>query len=225
MRPFPGALRSAVLIRRYKRFLADVQWPDGSTDTVHVANPGAMTGLAEPGSPILLSKSEDPRRKLPFSWELVRVGRTWACVNTAVANRVVRHWLNSGRLPGIGGAIRAEPRWNDVRFDFRVGDDLWIEVKSVTLAHGRIGAFPDAVTERGRRHLEELAAMRAARRMLLFFVARGDVDVVRPAEEVDPRYAEALRAAVDAGVEVRAFGARFDRRGAHARGELEVRLH
>jgi len=210
-----------VLIRRYKRFLADVRFPDGAVRTVHVANPGAMTGLAEPGARVLLSRSENPRRKLEWSWELVRAGRTWVCVNTAVANRVVRHWLESGRLDLGPGAIGTEPRVGDGRFDFRVGD-AYVEVKSVTLADGR---FPDAVTARGRRHAERLAAMRGVRRVLLFFVARGDVDRVRPADDVDPAYGAALRAAAAAGVEVRAFGARFDRRGAHWRGELEVRLH
>jgi len=220
LRPFPVPLRDAVLIRRYKRFLADVRWPDGSEATVHVANPGAMTGLAEPGAKVLLSKAESPGRKLPWSWELVRAGRVWACVDTAVANRVVRHWLESGRLDMGPGEIAAEPRIGDSRFDFRVGSTV-VEVKSVTLADGR---FPDAVTRRGRRHVERLAAM-PGRRVLLFFAARGDVDVVRPAEDVDPDYAAALRRAAEAGVEVRAVGARFDRRGAHWRGELEVRLH
>ena len=97
LRPFPFPLRDAVLIRRYKRFLADVRMDDGRTETVHVANTGAMTGLDRPGARVLLSRGENPRRKLKWSWELVRVGRTWACVNTAVANRVVRHWLESGR--------------------------------------------------------------------------------------------------------------------------------
>ena len=210
-------------MRRYKRFLADVRFRDGSLRTVHVANPGAMTGLCRPGASVLLSKSENRRRKLEWSWELVRVGRSWACVNTAVANRVVRHWLETGRLYPDTGDLRAEPRHEDSRFDFLLGDGTLIEVKSVTLAEGRIAAFPDAVTERGRRHLERLAALRDVRRVLLYFVARGDVEVVRPAEEIDPAYAAALRDAVAAGVEVRAIGARFDRRGAHWRGDLEVR--
>jgi len=152
------------------------------------------------------------------------VGRRWVCVNTAIANRVVGYWLRSGRLYPDSGLVRAEPRWGDSRFDFAVGDDLLIEVKSVTLTIDGMGAFPDAVTERGRRHVERLAAIRDRRRVLLFFVARGDVRVVRPAAEVDPAYAEALRLAAAAGVEVRAIGARFDRRGAHWNGNLEVRL-
>ena len=198
--------------------------PNGDLRTVHVANTGAMTGLADPGSPVLISDSGNPARKLRFSWELVRCGRTWACVNTAVANRVVAWWLRSGRLYSGQGAIRAEPRHGSTRFDFLVGDDLWIEVKTVTLAEGRVGRFPDARSERAARHARELAAM-PGRRVLLFFVARADVDEVHPAWDIDPDYAKALCDAVGAGVEVRAVGARFDRRGAHWRGDLAVRLH
>lgn len=213
------------MIRRYKRFLADVQTPDGESRTIHVANPGAMTGLAEPGARILMSRSENPRRKLPWSWELVQCGRTWACVNTAVANRVVGSWLRSGRIFPDQGSIRAEPRRNNTRFDFLVGKDLWIEVKSVTLARDGVGYFPDSVSKRATRHLRELAEMSSARRVLLYFVARADVHEVRPAEDIDPAYAEALRDAADSGVEIRAVGARFDRRGAHWRSELAVQLH
>lgn len=217
-------LADAVLLRRYKRFLADVRLPDSSVRTVHLANPGAMTGCAIPGSRVLLSDSGNPRRKLKWSWELVKVGRCWVCVNTAVANRVVRHWLESGRLYAGSGVVRPEPRWEDSRFDFALGDETLIEVKSVTLAQEGIGAFPDTVTERGRRHLDRLASIRGRRRVLLYFVARGDVGVVRPADEIDPAYGAALRRAAEAGVEIRAVGARFDRRGAHWNGELEVRL-
>jgi len=224
LRAFPLPLEDAVLIRRYKRFLADVRLSDGSVRTVHVANPGAMTGCAISGSRVLLSDSRDDRRKLRWSWELVKVGRCWVCVNTAVANRVVAHWLNSGRLYPGAGAVRREPRSGDSRFAFPVGDDLLIEVKSVTLRVDGVGAFPDAVTKRGLRHLERLAEVRDREPILLYFVARSDVRVVRPADEIDPEYAAALRRAAAAGVEIRAIGARFDRRGAHWGGELEVRL-
>jgi len=228
---FRTPLLNGVLIRRYKRFLADVQFPNGTVfagvRTVHVANPGAMTGCAVPGSEVLVSDSGDPRRKLPLSWELVRVGRTWVCVNTAIANRTVRGWLEAGRLFADAGPLREEPRHGSSRFDFALGDDVMIEVKSVTLrvdgASG-VGAFPDSVTARGRRHMEELAALRGPRRVVIFFVARGDVRVVRPAGEIDPAYGDALRRAVDAGVEVIALGARFDRHGVHWRGELPVDL-
>ena len=184
-----------------------------------------MTGCAIPGSEVLVSDSGDPRRKLPLSWELVRVGRTWVCVNTAIANRTVRRWIESGRLFPGAGTLRAEPRHGSSRFDFALGTDVMIEVKCVTLlAESGVGAFPDSVTARGRRHMDELAALRGPRRVLIFFVARGDVRVVRPADEIDPAYGEALRRAAEAGVEVMAIGARFDRHGVHWRGELPVDL-
>jgi sugar fermentation stimulation protein A len=215
-------LRDAVLVRRYKRFLADVRFRDGSTATVHCPNPGAMTGLAEPGSAILVSDSGNPRRKLRFTWELVRAGRTWVCVNTAVANRVVGRWLDAGRLlPGYR-EVRREVARAGSRFDFELDGRCIVEVKTVTLKTDGMGAFPDAITERGRRHVETLAGLRGTRRVLLYFVARGDVRAVRPADEIDPAYGAALRAAIDAGVEVLAVRARFSRDGVRRGPLLDV---
>ncbi len=213
------------LVRRYKRFLAEVLFDDGSTVTAHCPNPGAMTGCAVPGTEVLLSRSDDPRRRLAHTWELARAGRTWVCINTAVANRVVGGWLKTGRLFPGEGAVRAEVPVGRSRFDFLLGDRTLVEVKSVTLKVGGFGAFPDSVTARGRRHVEELAALREYRRILLYFVARGDVAEVRSAEEVDPGYAAAVRAARRAGVEVCAVGARFaPGRPVACRGWLRVKL-
>ncbi len=247
---------SGTLLRRYKRFLAEVRLDDGSAVTAHCPNPGAMTGCAEPGMRVLLSKSPDPRRKLAYTWELSRAGRTWVCVNTGTANRIVGGWLRTGRLFPGEGAVRAEVAIGRSRFDFLLGDRTIIEVKSVTLklggrggaqrsgvppgrtsgrggaqrsgvppgrTSGGAGGFPDAVTARGRRHVEELAALGSHRRILLYFVARGDISVVRSAEEIDPDYARAVREARLAGVEVRAVGARFSPDGAVSfRGWLEA---
>jgi len=207
------------LLRRYQRFLADVRLADGTERTVHCANPGAMTGLDAPGSAVLLSRRDDPRRKLSLTWELVRVGRTWVCVNTQVANRVVRRWLETGRLLSGTGPVRSEVHRAGSRFDFALGDDTVVEVKTVTLRTGRVAAFPDSVTARGRRHVETLAGLSGVRRVLVFFVARGDVTAVRPADEIDPAYGRALREAVAAGVEFVAVRAHFDRRGVR-RGPL-----
>lgn len=222
MRPFATPLVDGVLKKRHRRFLADVRLATGRIVTAHCPNPGAMTGLMEPGSAVLLSRSDSPHRKLPYTWELVRVGRTWVCVNTAVANRVVGHWLESGRLlPGYGTVRREVPHGRS-RFDFALDDRCLVEVKTVTLKVDGVGAFPDTVTERGRRHLETLARLRNRRRVLVYFVARADVAAVRPADEIDPAYGRALRRAVRAGVEVVAVQARFTRRGVRRGPELEV---
>jgi sugar fermentation stimulation protein A len=214
-----------VLIRRYKRFMADVRLSDGAIVTAHCANPGSMLGLNRPGSAVLLSRSANPARKLPFTWELVRRGRTWVCVNTQVANRVVAHWIEMRRIDGLVGEVRREVSVAGSRFDFRVGDDCLVEVKTVTLRLGEEGAFPDSVTERGRRHLETLARLEGYRRILLYFVARSDVAAVRPAREIDPAYADALRHAVDRGVEVIAIRAGFGPKGGVRRGpRLDVIL-
>jgi len=221
MKPFPLPLLEGVLIRRYKRFLADVRLVGGPTAiTVHCPNPGAMTGLAEPGCAVLVSDSGNPRRKLRFTWELARAGRTWVCVNTQVANRVVAHWLETRQFLSGYETVEREVRHGRSRFDFRLdGRDL-VEVKTVTLktADGP-GAFPDAVTKRGLRHVEALARMRGRRRVLVYFVARGDVTAVRLAEEIDPAYARACRRAARAGVEFVAVQGRFSRRGVR-RGPL-----
>ena len=225
MRVFPLPLHEGVLLRRYKRFLADVRLSTGETLTVHCANPGAMTGCDAPGSTVLVSDSANPRRKLRYTWELVRVGRVYVCVNTQVANRAVGQWLEAGQLLSQYETVRSEVRVGDSRFDFGLDEGGYLEVKTVTLktADG-LAAFPDSVTERGRKHLETLASLKGVRRVLLFFVARSDVEAVRPADEIDPAYGAALRRAVDAGVEVMAVRARFTRRGVWRGPLLDVVL-
>ena len=217
------------MIRRYKRFLADVSMRDGSEVTVHCPNPGAMTGLADPGTPMLLSHHPGTRRKLAWSWELARAGDAWVCVNTAIANKVVAAWIEAGTLFPELGPARAEVRYGDSRLDFRFFDGSLLEVKSVTLmGEAGVAAFPDAKTERGRRHVETLAAAGddpgVKRRLLLFFVARSDAVAVRPADEIDPKYGAALRAAVEAGVEVHAVRADFGPDGVTQGPFLDVLL-
>jgi len=220
-------LVEARLIRRYKRFLADIRFDNETVVTAHCANPGAMTGLARPGSAVLVSRSDDPKRKLAYTWELVKVGRVWAIVNTQIANRVVGDWLRRGLvLPGHA-QIRSEVKRGDSRFDFLLDDRCLVEVKSVTLATAPgEGAFPDSVTVRGTRHVEGLAEAAAdgMRAVLLFFVARGDLRCVRPADEIDPTYAAALRNAAKRGVEVMAVRARATRRGIAFDGFVPVNL-
>ncbi len=213
---YPGPLMDAVLLARYKRFLADLRLADGRTVTAHLANPGSMLGLARPGTPARALFTGDPARKLPWSLEAVRAGRTWVGVNTLRANRVVEEALLAGRVAPLAPypRLRREVGWPGGRADFRLEDAdgrrCWVEVKNVTLARRGHGYFPDSVTERGQRHLLALAgcAARGDRAVLLFAVTRGDVRRVGPADGIDPRYGELLRKVLDAGVEALAYRVR-----------------
>ena len=223
------------LVRRYKRFLADVETDAGDTLTVHCPDPGSMRGLAVPGRRVRCSTSDDPRRKLAHTLEMIRVGRIWVGVNTARANRLVRRALEVGAIPGLRGygRVRAEvPVRGGSRLDFlleakpRDPRPCYVEVKSVTLCEGRRGRFPDSVTERGRRHVDTLARLhrQGARAVLLFLAQRADVDGVEPADDIDPAYAAALREAAGAGVEVLAAGARVRADGLRLERTLRVHL-
>jgi sugar fermentation stimulation protein A len=226
LRPFPLPLVEAVLVARRRRFLADVLFRDGRREVVHCPNPGAMTTCSEPGSRVLLSDRGLAGRRLRYTLEMVRVGRGWAGVNTMVANRVVGHWLRSGLLIRDRGPVRPEATWGDSRFDFQIGPSCLLEVKTVTLVRDGVAAFPDAVTARGRRHVERLARLRrrGVRCVLLYFVSRPDAWAVRPADEIDPQYGRAVRRAAAGGVEIVAVRARFTRRGVSMGPRLEVLL-
>jgi sugar fermentation stimulation protein A len=229
---FDRPLLPGRLLRRYKRFLADVLLDDGATVTAHCANPGSMMGLLRDRARVLLSESDSPTRKLRHTWELVRVGRTWAGINTMLTNRVVGDALRRGRIPELAGypEIRAEaPMGERRRVDFLLGDGdrrCWVEVKNVTLAEGSQALFPDAVTERGRAHLVELAerVREGDRAAMLYLVNRGDCDRAGPAEAIDPAYAEALREAVAAGVETLAYRARAGRGGIRVERRIPFRV-
>jgi sugar fermentation stimulation protein A len=208
------------LVQRYKRFLADVETDSGEVVTVHCPNPGSMKGTRKPGSLVRCSTSDKPGRKLRHTLEMIRVGRIWVGLHTLRANQLVARALEQGALPALRGyaEIRAEvvvPS-GGTRLDFQVAGHAsdprlaWVEVKSVTLAEGSRARFPDAVTERGRKHLTTLRALHreGARAVLLFVVQRGDCDTVEPADDIDPAYGQALREAADAGVEILAVRAR-----------------
>lgn len=223
-------LAEGVLVRRYKRFLADVELDDGSVLTVHCANPGSMKSCSEPGRRVRISDSGNPKRKLRHTLEQIRMGRTWVGVNTAVPNPAVAAAVERGAIPSLAGYPRLEREvadGNGSRFDLRLsGRDrpCWIEIKNTTLREGAEARFPDAQTERGRKHLAGLAALAAAgdRAVQLYVVSRGDVRTFRPAWDIDPAYGAALGAAVDGGVEVIAVRARYTQRGARLDDELPI---
>jgi sugar fermentation stimulation protein A len=209
----------ARLIRRYKRFLADVRLEDGRELTVHCPNPGSMLDTQAPGAAVRCSTHDDPRRKLRHTLEMIRVGRCWVGLHAVKANAVVRHALEFHAFAPFAGyreIAREVPVEEGSRFDFRLAGHYdhdvpcWIEVKSVTLcAEGR-ARFPDAVTTRGRRHLEHLMARKRAgeRAALLYIVQRADANSVAPADDIDPAYGATLREAANAGVEIHALSAR-----------------
>jgi sugar fermentation stimulation protein A len=218
---FPEPLVKASLIRRYKRFLADVVLEDGSELTVHTANTGSMHGCAVPGTTIWISNSHNPKRKYPFSWEIAsteqgsRVG-----INTALANRLVKEALEQGRISELTQIKTIEtevPYGNEKsRIDLLLTRDneqkCFVEVKNVTASYeAGVAAFPDAVTQRGTKHLRELEQMvqQGHRGILFFCVQRDDIDTVRPAHEIDPVYAQTLQKVIAGGVEVLAYGVEF----------------
>lgn len=204
---FPESLQPATLLRRYKRFLADVQLPDSSQTTVHCPNSGSMLGCDAPGLPVMLSRAANPKRKYPCTLEMVKVGTTWVGVNTSLTNRLVREALENGLFPELGAihTIRPEVKTGASRLDFRLETEYgttWVEVKNCSLAVGATALFPDAVTERGSRHLRELLALRQSgqRAATIFCVQREDAECFSPAAAIDPRYAATLAEVVGQGV-------------------------
>lgn len=208
---FPDPLIKATLLRRYKRFLADVRLPDGEVVTVHCPNPGSMIGNAEPDSEVWLSPARNPARKLRYTWELVRVNDGLVGVNTAHPNGLVEEAIRAGQIPELAGydSLRREVRYGEnSRIDLLLEDGgtgapCYVEVKNVNLKRGETAEFPDAVTARGAKHLRELSAMADAghRAVMFFLVQRTDCDDVSIAGDIDPIYAKEFAAALTAGVE------------------------
>lgn len=219
---FSPLLEEARLLRRYKRFLADIELQSGEQLTIHCPNTGSMLNCMREGGKVWFSRSNDPKRKLPGTWEISETpqGRL-ACVNTGRANALVEEALRAGRITELAGftALKREVPYGEERsrIDFRLeypSGPAYVEVKSVTLGYpdSTTAAFPDAVTQRGAKHLRELAALarQGVRAVQLYCVNLSGIDAVRPAQEIDAGYAQALRAALAEGVEVLAYGVHLD---------------
>ncbi len=214
---FSSPLSSGVLLKRYKRFLADVRLPTGEIITAHTPNSGSMKGLVDPGNKVFLSFHDTPQRKLKYTLEIIRVGSVMVGVNTQRPNRLVEEAIVSGTISELSGYAhlrREVPYGKNSRVDLLLQQDgrakCFIEVKNVTLAEGDCAYFPDAVTERGLKHLWELAdqVRQGCRAVLCFVVQREDVKRVAPADGIDPTYGQALRQVFQQGVEVLAYQAR-----------------
>lgn len=228
---FPQPMVSAKLIRRYKRFLADVELDDGRIITVHCPNTGAMTGCAEPGWRVWLSTSDSPKRKYAHTFELVETDEGLACIHSSLANKVVALALNNNSVPELQGyyEIKSEARYGKEgsRADFQLSatsGQCFIEVKSVTLLRGGgVGAFPDAVSQRGSKHLRELIGVKAEgnRAVLFFCVLHSGISRVSVAGDIDPVYAKTLSEAVAAGVEVLAYSCVISKGGMALSSRIE----
>ena len=226
---FAGELIQGRLRRRYKRFLADVELAGGEVITAHCPNTGAMTGCAEPGWQVWLSVSDSKTRKYPHTWELVATASGMACVHSARANPVVAEAVEAGLIPALAGypALRREVKYGEgSRADLVLegeGSRCVVEIKSVTLLQpAGIGVFPDAVSERARRHLAELQQIAGAgeRAVIFFCVFHEGIARVSPARDIDPAYCEALESALAAGVEAMAWSASITDRGIRLEREI-----
>ena len=224
---FTEPLIPATLIKRYKRFLADVVLPSGEAITAHVANPGAMIGLAAPGSRVWLSKSANSKRKLPYSWELVEVdlgaGPELIGINTAHPNLLVAEAIAAGAIPELAGydVIRREVKYGkNSRVDFLLESTkrppCYVEIKNVHLMRtSGVAEFPDAKTERGAKHLEELGDMveQGNRAVMLFLIQIGSAKEFKLARDIDPKYGVAYDRARKRGVEAIAWKCRIEHGG------------
>lgn len=203
------------LVKRYKRFLADVILPDGTMVTAHCANSGSMMGLATPGNRVWLSPSQNPANKLKYKWELVEVDGTLVGINTGLTNRIGENAIARGTIPELAGyeAIRREVKYGaNSRIDLLLEGharlpDAFVEIKSVTLARNNRLEFPDAVTARGTKHLREMTEIvKNGGRAVMFYIAqRNDSPDFSVAADIDPIYANAFHDARHTGVEMIAY--------------------
>jgi sugar fermentation stimulation protein A len=224
---FAAPLLPATLVKRYKRFLADVVLPSGDTVTVHCANPGSMIGLNAAGARVWLSKSNNPNRKLAHSWELIEVdfgtGAELVGINTSHPNALAAEAIAAGAIPELAryGTIRREVKYGrNSRVDFLLEDfsrpPCYVEIKNVHLMRQpALAEFPDAVTKRGAKHLGELGDMVAAgaRAVMLYLIQIGSARAFRLARDIDPAYGRAFDTARAAGVEAIAYRCGISREG------------
>lgn len=228
---FPYPIVDAKLVKREKRFFGHCVLPDGTAVTAHCPNSGSMKGNQEAGSPVWLQdfgpEHEAQGRKLRYKWVMVESRGVRTVVDTNCANGIVAEALRAGKIDGLPSEFRAEYKVGDSRLDFYFPDpETFLEVKSVSMGEGAASAFPDAVTERGQKHIRELLALRkqGKRAILFFLITREGSLVMRPAHEIDPEYARLLKEAVDQGLEVMVYGIELSRDGIELgkKGKLEL---
>lgn len=208
---FDKKIIEATILKRYKRFLSDIQLSDGTIVNAHVPNTGSMKTCWEEGWKVLITHSDDPKRKLKYTLECTHNNETYICVNTSLPNKIVKEALLEKLIPEVEQykTVKPEQKIFDSRIDFLLQqeglEDCYIEVKNVTLlGENRIALFPDSVSTRGQKHLQDLVKIKKAghRAIMFYLVNRDDVDSFSPAKEIDPKYAALLKEAQDNGVEI-----------------------
>jgi sugar fermentation stimulation protein A len=208
-----------ILIQRYKRFLADVQLESGKIVTAHCPNTGSMQECCKPGRPVYLSRHDNPKRKLKYTWELIAMPASLVGINTLVPNRLVFESINAGLVPELSGyeTVRREVRIGEhSRIDLMLTDGsngrCYVEIKNCTLVSDGIAHFPDAPTARGLKHLNELIGLAASgfRTVMFYFIQRMDASVFKPADHIDPAYSQQLRRAARHGIEILAYDVLID---------------
>jgi sugar fermentation stimulation protein A len=206
---FETQLVHGTLIRRYKRFLADIELDNGDQVVAHCTNSGSMKSCLEEGAEVYLTPVNDPKRKTRFTWEMIKINGDWVGINTSIPNKLAFDAVSSGMIPELSAytTVKREVPFGDSRFDIYAENEqekCFIEVKNVSMKEGEYALFPDAVTTRGRKHLKTLIQVKAEgmRAVMLYVIQRSDVDIFAPAKAIDPGYAKTLKEAFDAGVEI-----------------------
>ncbi len=206
---FPNKLVHGKLIRRYKRFLADVELDNGEVVIAHTSNSGSMKSCLEEGAEVYLTYVDDPKRKTKYTWEMIKINDSWVGINTAVPNLLVFEAVKNQQIEALSGYsfVKREVKFDDSRFDVFASnerEECFIEVKNVSLKVDNYARFPDAVTTRGRKHLNTLMKVKkeGMRAVMVYVIQRADVEVFAPAVDIDPEYAKTLKEAYENGVEV-----------------------
>jgi sugar fermentation stimulation protein A len=212
---FPDPLIKGKLVKRYKRFMADIELPSGDVVTAHCANSGSMISVRDPGSDVWISPARNPDRKLKFTWELIKIGDAMVGINTSHPNAIVFEAIENGVIKELQGysAMRREVKYGknsriDILLEHENGGKCYVEVKNVTLKRDlgsdKPAEFPDGVTARGAKHLAELSDMVADghRAVMMYLVQRDDSEAFNLARDIDPEYGEAYDKAIKAGVEI-----------------------
>lgn len=206
---FEKELIHGTLIKRYKRFLADIELDTGEVVVAHCTNSGSMKSCLENGAEVYLTPVDDPKRKTKFTWEMIKINGDWVGINTGNPNKLAFEAISAGQIPGLEEytTVRREVKFGDSRFDVfaeNKQEKCFVEVKNVSMKQNDYALFPDAITTRGQKHLKTLIEVKkqGMRAVMLYIIQRSDVEIFAPAKEIDPEYAALLKEAFAAGVEI-----------------------